>query len=339
MTTKLLTLKEIAKILSIPESSLRKYRELFSQFIPGVGKGRSRRYRSEAIEIFKDIRHMREDLQMPWDAITDRLAENYPMDALPAEDAAASPAPEQPAPQQAQAPDPRQQTPPEPAQPAPPQTQASQPQAQTEPEPAQPAPSARRFEPHRETPEPAPPAQQAMDRPAAAPGSAYLRKIAAISEKQMMIVNAMALELMQNVDRMRVEARQEIETMHKDMLETLSTMQRSFGEMSREEKKLLNDVQARISEVRQTLGRVEKSGDRAVKLVEVEAHLKTVSRKLEQREKLIQEYKNSFEVLKRENTELRAFRNRHIDTAEERVREVKGLRKTSLLQRMFGQKS
>jgi len=122
------------------------------------------------------------------------------------------------------------------------------------------------------------------------------------------------------------------------MLQTLTTMQQSFGEMSREEKKLLADVQNRLSDVRDKVARVEKSGDRAVQLVEVEAQLKTVSRKLEQREKLIQEYKNSFEVLKRENTELRAFKNRHIDTAEERVREVKGLRKTAFLKRVFGQK-
>ena len=195
-------------------------------------------------------------------------------------------------------------------------------------------PAPRRLEPHAEPQAPA----HAVDRPAPVPGSAYLRKIAAISEKQMMIVNAMALQLMQSVDQIRVDARQEIEHMHKEMLETLTTMSRSFGELNREEKKLLGDVQGRLADVRQSIGRIEKSGDRAVRLVEIEAQLKTVQRKLEQREKLIQEYKNSFEVLKRENTELRAFRNRHIDTAEERVREVKGLKKTPILKRMFGPK-
>lgn len=325
MPTKLLTLKEIAKILNIPESSLRKYRELFSQFIPGVGKGRSRRYRVEAIEIFKDIRHLREDLQMPWDAVTDRLAEKYPMDALPAD---AEDAPEAPAP----APAHDLFTEPAASEPA----SVAPPAPEPEPQPM-PAPT-HRLEPHRDEPPPLQEPLRAMERPAAVPGSAYLKKIAAISEKQMMIVNAMALELMQSVDRIRVEARQEIDKMHRDMLQTMATMQQSFGEMSREEKKLLADIQNRLSDVRERVARVEKSGDRAVQLVEVEAQLKTVSRKLEQREKLIQEYKNSFEVLRRENTELRAFKSRHVDSAEERVREVKGLKKTSFIKRVLGQK-
>jgi len=78
-----MTLKDIAKQLDVPESSLRKYRELFSDFIPGVGTGRSRRYRAEAVDILKDIRDMREEQHLPWDAITEKLAEKYPIDATP----------------------------------------------------------------------------------------------------------------------------------------------------------------------------------------------------------------------------------------------------------------
>jgi len=81
--SRLMTLKDIAKQLDVPESSLRKYRELFSDFIPGVGTGRSRRYRAEAVEVLKDIRDMREEQHLPWDAITEKLAEKYPIDATP----------------------------------------------------------------------------------------------------------------------------------------------------------------------------------------------------------------------------------------------------------------
>lgn len=307
--TKLLTLKEIAKVLGVPESSLRKYREFFSAFIPSVGSGRMRRYRAESIEIFQDIRHLREEMHMPWDAVSDRLAEKYPIDATPSEPRLA----------------------PKPA--AAPQT----PQVTVHVEPEQaPLP----LEPQVSLAAPAQQPQQPRTavEPAAATGAAYLKKMAAISEKQMMIVNAMGLELMKTVEKLREESRQEIELMHGRMVETMNAMTRSVHDMSREEKNLLADVQNRLNEVRTAVSRVEKSGDRAVRLVEVEAQLNTVQRKLEQREKLIQEYKNSFEVLKRENTELRSFKSRHIDTAEERVREVKAMKKTPFMKKIFGPK-
>lgn len=77
---KLLTLKEIAKDLGVPESTLRKYREMFGAFIPSIGSGRSRRYKEEATEILSEIRNLREEMGLPWDAISDRLAQKYPMD-------------------------------------------------------------------------------------------------------------------------------------------------------------------------------------------------------------------------------------------------------------------
>lgn len=100
---KLLTLKEIAKELGVPESSLRKYREIFSAFIPSVGSGRSRRYREEAIEILNEIRNLREDMNLPWDAISEKLAEKYPMDGT-----MVPPAPEIAQSQQQQRQEPRQ---------------------------------------------------------------------------------------------------------------------------------------------------------------------------------------------------------------------------------------
>jgi len=55
-----------------------------------VGSGRSRRYREDAIGILKEIRDLREDMHMPWDAITDALAKKYPIDATPAGPSAAA---------------------------------------------------------------------------------------------------------------------------------------------------------------------------------------------------------------------------------------------------------
>ncbi len=53
--SKLYTIKELSKELKIPESTLRYYRDRFEEFIPTVGKGRKRRYKEEAIDVFKLI--------------------------------------------------------------------------------------------------------------------------------------------------------------------------------------------------------------------------------------------------------------------------------------------
>lgn len=53
----LYTLVKIAKILKIPESAARYYRDGYSSHIPGIGKGR-RRYKKEAIETLRLIREL-----------------------------------------------------------------------------------------------------------------------------------------------------------------------------------------------------------------------------------------------------------------------------------------
>lgn len=52
---KLLTLAEIAKEIDVPESTVRFYRDKFDDFIPSVGKGRSKRYKVEALDVLRFI--------------------------------------------------------------------------------------------------------------------------------------------------------------------------------------------------------------------------------------------------------------------------------------------
>lgn len=52
METELYSIADIAKSLNIPESTVRYYRKNFSAYIPVVGKGRTRKYPVEALEIF-----------------------------------------------------------------------------------------------------------------------------------------------------------------------------------------------------------------------------------------------------------------------------------------------
>jgi len=51
----LLTLKQIAESLALPESTVRYYRDAFPDRIPTVGTGRRRRYPQEAVEVLRSI--------------------------------------------------------------------------------------------------------------------------------------------------------------------------------------------------------------------------------------------------------------------------------------------
>lgn len=55
MAEQLLTIKEIAKRLGLPESNIRYYRDKFEDYIPHVGQGRKRRYREDIVEKFSMI--------------------------------------------------------------------------------------------------------------------------------------------------------------------------------------------------------------------------------------------------------------------------------------------
>jgi DNA-binding transcriptional MerR regulator len=55
MATDLFTLRDLARELSLPESTIRYYRDQFSRFLPTVGTGRRRRYPPEAIGLLRFV--------------------------------------------------------------------------------------------------------------------------------------------------------------------------------------------------------------------------------------------------------------------------------------------
>lgn len=77
MEQDLLTIKEIAKQLGVPESNIRYYRDRFEEFLPYVGEGRKRRYKQEAMEIFKCIVDGYRQEQTT-EQIAQLLSHNYP---------------------------------------------------------------------------------------------------------------------------------------------------------------------------------------------------------------------------------------------------------------------
>ncbi|MDZ7761229.1 MAG: MerR family transcriptional regulator [Desulfovermiculus sp.] len=73
----LLTIKEIAKQLQVPESNVRYYRDRFEDYIPSVGEGRRRRYKKEAVDVFSHIvQGYREEKNT--DQIASELASMFP---------------------------------------------------------------------------------------------------------------------------------------------------------------------------------------------------------------------------------------------------------------------
>ena len=55
MAQELMTIKEIAQVLNIPESTARYYRDKWPEYIPTSGQGRNKRYEPAAVDILRLI--------------------------------------------------------------------------------------------------------------------------------------------------------------------------------------------------------------------------------------------------------------------------------------------
>lgn len=72
-----LTMAQIAQQLGLPESTVRYYRDKFSEWIPVVGEGRHRRYPPEVVEILRIIADVLRNHGTP-DAVIAVLSHSYP---------------------------------------------------------------------------------------------------------------------------------------------------------------------------------------------------------------------------------------------------------------------
>ncbi|MDR1777414.1 MAG: MerR family transcriptional regulator [Desulfovibrio sp.] len=84
----LLSIADIARHFSLPESTTRYYCKRFSQFIPSVGEGRRRRYRPETLEVIAAILDQMQKSRTAI-AVEDALAALFPSNALAVQQAAA----------------------------------------------------------------------------------------------------------------------------------------------------------------------------------------------------------------------------------------------------------
>lgn len=86
----LLTMADIARTLELPESTVRYYRDRFTEFIPVVGVGRNRRYRPEALDVLRFIADAMKE-GMPAEAVRTTLAAKFAINVEPQQPTAAIP--------------------------------------------------------------------------------------------------------------------------------------------------------------------------------------------------------------------------------------------------------
>ena len=84
---RLYAIAAIAKILDQPESTLHYWKNRFDAFLPSVGEGRHKRFRPEALEIFKTIHQLlRQGLSAA--DVRVELSRLFPMNVTPGESGA-----------------------------------------------------------------------------------------------------------------------------------------------------------------------------------------------------------------------------------------------------------
>ncbi|MFH1539208.1 MAG: MerR family transcriptional regulator [bacterium] len=71
------SLREVSQELNIPKSTLVKYKDFFSDFLPFVGDGKRKKLSEEGLDILRKIRDLRENENRDWLEIRDFLSEKY----------------------------------------------------------------------------------------------------------------------------------------------------------------------------------------------------------------------------------------------------------------------
>ncbi len=87
---KVLSVAEIARELELPESTVHYWKNRFAQHLPSVGRGRQKRFRPEAVEVFATISRLLKEGHTARD-VMDQLSQEYPLqaDAMPQDGAVA----------------------------------------------------------------------------------------------------------------------------------------------------------------------------------------------------------------------------------------------------------
>jgi hypothetical protein len=72
-----LTLRELSQELSIPKSTVVKYKDFYGEFLPMAGDGKRKKFDRVAIEVLTLIRHRREEQKKDWGEIREELEARF----------------------------------------------------------------------------------------------------------------------------------------------------------------------------------------------------------------------------------------------------------------------
>jgi len=75
---KLLSIAEISRLLEVPESTLHYWKNRFAQYLPSTGRSRQKRFKSEAIEVFRLIASLLKQGHTAEDVMAE-LSKKYPV--------------------------------------------------------------------------------------------------------------------------------------------------------------------------------------------------------------------------------------------------------------------
>lgn len=87
---KLYSVAAIAKLLDLPESTLHYWKNRFDQLLPSVGQGRHKRFRAQAVDVFRAIANLLESGLSVADAKAE-LSRRFPVNVTPEEPAVVRP--------------------------------------------------------------------------------------------------------------------------------------------------------------------------------------------------------------------------------------------------------
>jgi Putative ATPase subunit of terminase (gpP-like). len=77
---RLLSVAEIARKLGVPESTVHYWKNRFAQHLPSSGSGRQKRFRPEAVEVFRVVAEMF-SLGHSAQDVMETLGKNFPLTA------------------------------------------------------------------------------------------------------------------------------------------------------------------------------------------------------------------------------------------------------------------
>ena len=94
MADNLYTIKDLARELNVGESTVRFWRDRFSEFVPSVGQGKRRKYRSDALEALRFIKQ-ESNRSKSAEQIKDELSRQQPIEVDPGKSQRSAAAPQQ----------------------------------------------------------------------------------------------------------------------------------------------------------------------------------------------------------------------------------------------------